>query len=212
MAADALAVLDEVGIESAHVYGISLGGMVAQELALAAPDRVRALILGATTAGGREAYPRTLWAALGAVSTGHHRLPVQLSSTAVRGALTQTWAAITHDAGSRLSGLHAPTLVLHGAGDRLLPVTNGRALAALIPGAELRIIEGAGHLYVYNAPARASATVLEWLGTLGDVPAGEAPGRASCARVGRALDSPLRMARWQLATTVQISRSITTMP
>lgn len=212
MAADALTVLDELGIESAHVYGLSLGGMVAQELALAAPHRVKALILGATTAGGLEAHPRTLWAHLGAVFKGHRRVPFEFTSATARGALTQAWAAVTHDTGSRLSRVQTPTLVIHGSGDRLLPVTNGQAVARLIPNAEFRLIDGAGHLYAFNIPTRASATVLDWLETLGDVPVSDPPNHAPFPRTRRALGIPTRLARWQLATAVQLSRSITGLP
>jgi 3-oxoadipate enol-lactonase len=209
MAADALAVLDELGIKSAHVYGVSLGGMVAQELALAAPDRVKALILGATTAGGFEAYPRTLGTALGALLEDR-RVPVEFSSTTWRGVLTQAWAATTHDTGGRLGRVDAPTLVVHGGDDRLLPVVNGRALARLIPQAEFRVIDGAGHFYAFNVPTRASTIVRGWLDTLGDVPVGNPPRCAAFGRISRTLSSPLRLVRWQLAAVVQFSRSITT--
>lgn len=212
MAADALTLLDELGIDSTHVYGISLGGMVAQELVLAAPDRVKALVLGATSAGGLEAYPRTVWAGLGAVSGGHHGMPIEFRSTSIRSVTTQLWACLTHDTSSRLGGVQAPTLIVHGARDRLLPLANGRALASLIPGAELRVIDGGGHLYAYNLPVQAGTIVLDWLATVGDVPAGDAPRRVPWGQLERSLGSPLRLARWQVSTAVQISRTITTLP
>lgn len=212
MAIDALSLLDELGIESTHVYGISLGGMVAQELVLLAPNRVKALVLGATSAGAFDAYPRTVWAGLGAVSTGHHRLPVDFRSTSIRAVTTQMWAGLTHDAGPRLGGVQAPTLVVHGERDRLLPLTNARVLASLIPGAELRVIDGAGHLYAYNLPEQAGTIVREWLATVSNQPAGEAATCAPLGRLRRVLGTPLRLARWQAATAFQISRSITTWP
>src|SRR4051812_26500107 len=73
LAGDAVRVLDELGLESAHVYGLSMGGMVAQEMAIRFPDRVRGLVLGCSTAGGPRAIRPTLreWKALiGAVAGG----------------------------------------------------------------------------------------------------------------------------------------------
>jgi pimeloyl-ACP methyl ester carboxylesterase len=161
MARDALAVLDDVIVDSAHVYGTSLGGMVAQELAIQAPHRVRTLILGATTAGGitsqsppAQALLRGLWEA-GKAVPGHSRV-------GVRGALHQGWAAATHDTTSRLHRIQAPTLVLHGRRDELVPLSNAHTLARLIPGAELRVLPGAGHLFVFDSEA-ATRIVEDWL-------------------------------------------------
>jgi 3-oxoadipate enol-lactonase len=191
MADDAIAVLDAAGEEHAHVYGISLGGMVAQELALRHPERLRALVLGATTPGSTLAVPseesalsyfprsaaltseEAAWASvpyLYAESTRRRhgqRIATDIArrSGAATGPLAQLHqltAAATHDAGRRLEQITAPTLVLHGAEDRLVPPANARILAETIPGAELRIYTRAGHLYPTDEP-RAEHDVARFL-------------------------------------------------
>jgi pimeloyl-ACP methyl ester carboxylesterase len=182
LVADALAVLDAAEEESAHVYGISLGGMIAQELALQAPARVRSLVLGATTAGGpdhvlpdaetvaflqrRGSMPpeEGVWA-----SIPYMYGPATLEHAAVRiaedveqrlrfipdrdGYLAQLAAAWQHDTTDRLDEISIRTLVLHGTADRIVPVANGRRLADLVPAARLHELDGAGHLYMTDAPA-----------------------------------------------------------
>jgi 3-oxoadipate enol-lactonase len=182
LAADAVAVLDAAGVEQAHVYGISMGGMIAQELALRHPGRVRSLVLGATSAGGRAATPpdgatiaflgrrpampdeEARWASvpyLYSARTRRHggsRISEDLERRRsfpfhVDGYGRQLAAAAAHDAGARLDEITAPTLVLHGAEDRMVPPDNGRALAAAIPGAELRVLDDAAHMYTTDVPS-----------------------------------------------------------
>ncbi len=192
MADDAIAVLDSAGEDSAHVYGISLGGMVAQEIALRHPDRVDALVLGATTAGGAGAAPgestamsffsraRTMdteeahWAAVpymyGEETRRRHAgrigedIARRLEPTApsLTTNIQQIAAAGAHRTEHRLDEITAPTLVVHGAEDVLVPVDNGRALAAGIPDAELRVWPGAGHFYPTDEP-RADRDIARFL-------------------------------------------------
>jgi pimeloyl-ACP methyl ester carboxylesterase len=181
LAADAVAVLDAAGERSAHVYGLSLGGMVAQELALRHPERVAALVLGATTAGGAghvagEAtalglFARTAcmppeeaaWAAvphLYGERTRRRRGQRIAEDVAARiehptgpvSRAQQLMAAASHDTRARLDEIAAPTLVVHGLQDAIVPVDNARVLHARIPGARLRTWPAAGHLYVTDEP------------------------------------------------------------
>ena len=177
LADDAVAVLDDAGEERAHVYGLSLGGMVAQELALRHPDRVRALVLGATTPGGPRAVPgdavalslfarsvampaeEAAWAAvthLYAERTRRRHGGVIAEDVAARlehgaGSYARTQqllAAAGHNALDRLAEIQAPTFVVHGAQDAIVPVANAQLLHAGIRGSALRIWPRAGHLYV----------------------------------------------------------------
>jgi pimeloyl-ACP methyl ester carboxylesterase len=181
MADDAVSVLDAAGVDRVHVYGISLGGMVAQQVALRHPERVRSLVLGATHPGGRHArgpesdvmafLRRRLWmkheeAAWSSVEFNYgercraehperiaedvrqrlaHPFPVQAYRA-------QLWAAALHDTYLRLNQIDAPTLVVHGAEDRMIPVENGRMIAARISGARLIELSDTGHLYPTEAP------------------------------------------------------------
>jgi 3-oxoadipate enol-lactonase len=189
MAQDAIAVLDAANERRAHIYGISLGGMVAQELALHYPDRVAALVLGATSSGGPIAVPKDTqaftffaragamgreeaeWAAVpysyGERTRRHHgdriaediarRLDHAPSATFsyvpdTFAYLHQIAAAASHITYNRLAQITAPTLVVHGAQDRIQPPDNARILAESIPGAELRLWPEAGHVYVTDEP------------------------------------------------------------
>jgi pimeloyl-ACP methyl ester carboxylesterase len=191
MADDAIAVLDAAGEERAHVYGISLGGTVAQELALRHPDRVRALVLGSTSPGGLHAVlpgplALTFFARAGAMGSEeaewaavpytyseatrrHHgdRIAENIARrvTSPPGALAylhQAAAAATHSTFNRLGNITAPTLVVHGEQDVVMPPDNARLLAGRIPGAELRLWPEAGHLYIIDEP-RADRDIANFL-------------------------------------------------
>lgn len=188
MTADCLAVLDESGAETAHVMGISMGGLMAQELALTSPERVRSLCLLATHPGIPHAVmnPEAL-ALLGrrgeltpeeaaeasvpfnyAPSTPRERIEedwaVRLPLAATNeGYLAQAAGTSQWDGYDRLDQIVAPTLVVHGELDALVPPANGGILADRIPGAELVTVPMANHLLGTDQPERVSELLVGWL-------------------------------------------------
>ena len=161
MARDALRLMRHLDVTSAHVYGVSLGGMVAQELAVRAPHRVRTLVLGSTTAGGVAVESPSPVALLREMSHAWKSGPGR-SRVGVRGAVHQGWAAATHDTSSRLHRIQAPTLIIHGSRDKIVPPSDARRLADHVPGAELRVVRGAGHLFLFESRT-ATDLVARWL-------------------------------------------------
>src|SRR5207302_4350669 len=181
MAGDAVVVLDAAGEQRAHVYGISLGSLVAQEVALRHPDRVEALVLGASSAGGFAAYMPTRsvqtffaragamtpeeadWAAVAityAEKTRRSHSKRIFTDIAHRASsplqplesLRQAAAVEAHDAYERLNQVAAPTLVVHGEQDVVVRPANALVLAEKIPGARLRLWPDAGHMYIIDEP------------------------------------------------------------
>ena len=193
LAADAIGLLDALQIESAHVAGISMGGMVAQELVLQAPARVRTLTLGCTFPGGPEATmtdmtvvgllaeavlsgdeERTMRvgyevmiAADYAEQEGAYELYCELAGqyrAPIPVLMAQLSAIMGHDTSERLPEIEVPTLVIHGTEDRLMDVANGELIARLIPGARLELLEGSGHMFFWEQPERSARLVREHLG------------------------------------------------
>ena len=189
---DTAGLMDALGIDSAHVYGQSMGGFVAQELALRHPQRVRTLVLGSTSCGGRQAVagsPENL-AIIGMMNVltpreaaekglpllyseefiaRHHDALIQrsLREAELRSPPDafgrQVQAAIRHNTFDRLADIRCPTLVITGSGDRIVPADNSRILVERIPGAELAVLPGAGHGYLVEKAAESNAIVLKFL-------------------------------------------------
>jgi 3-oxoadipate enol-lactonase len=188
LASDAAAVLDAAGVERAHLVGASMGGMIAQEFALQYPKRLRSLILGCTAAGG----PRAVQADPEAIQLLFRRDPdpAERAKAAVpfiydcgtpperinedlavlsewyprpEGYSAQLQAIIGWDADSRLSKIAAPTLVVHGENDRLVPAANGRLIAGRIPGAGLVMLPRASHIFMTDQPAASQQAFLDFL-------------------------------------------------
>lgn len=202
LAADAVGLMDRLDIDSAHVYGLSLGGMVAQEMALRFPERVRGLVLGCTTPGGPRAARPSLRglagmgrAMLGGLfEPGRPALAGAVFSPELRreqpervlellegfgahmptpwGASYHFMASVYHDTLSRLPEMQAPTLVMHGACDAMDPLANSVMMAEAIPDAELALVPGAGHAYPLEAPDVSLDMLLDWLDRKGPIEAG----------------------------------------
>ena len=190
MAEDALQVLDEARVERVHVLGTSLGGMIAQELALARPERVDRLVLACTTPGGERAYPLPE-GTLRLLAEAPSLPPEEALRRFVRNALApdaaeelveriyrhrvngnvqtpegwqaQAAAGTTFDAFDRLQRIAAPTLVLHGLEDAVVDPRNANILAALIPNVRVELFAAAGHLFFWEQPERFVEVVREFL-------------------------------------------------
>lgn len=190
IADDILAVLDQAGIEKAHMLGISFGGFVAQHIAVTRPERVAKLVLASTTAGGRTHVPPepSILAAFGRVAAAEnrHRLHLEIAFTpefkensadvvddfcTLREANSvephvhsdQLTAALGFDARQDLQKITAPTLVITGDQDSVVPAANSIHLAAAIAHARLEIIAGAGHMFFVESPEIFNRAVIDFL-------------------------------------------------
>ncbi len=196
MGDDAAALLRFLGIARSHVLGVSLGGMIAQEVALRHPDLVGGLVLGCTGPGGNlSVRPSPEAMAAFALAKGGDReaelrrmLPFLYTDACIRerpdeiegfvrrrlahptppeGYLAQLSAAVTHDASSRLEGIRARTLVITGDADRLVNWENSLRIAGRIPGAKLVVLPGAPHRLFAETADAFNVEVLRFLETVG---------------------------------------------
>ncbi len=193
LAEDAAGLVEVLGLDSAHVLGHSMGGYIAQTLALRRPELVRSLILVGTGPGEPthepvpaetlhawlanahlppEAYARAtmhLSFAPGWNEAHAEEFERLLAARVERPTPRESWRA-QFEACTRFVGdgvpveeIHAPTLVVHGDADRVVPIANGRALAGRIPGAELAVLAGCGHYPQFEAQERFVSLVDEFL-------------------------------------------------
>ena len=194
MAADAAAVLDAAQVERADVYGISMGGMIAQEFALQYPQRVGKLILGCTACGGPKAVRAE--AEVNAVLMNRGNMEMEAAIQAgvpfvydpntsrelveedlvirrrtfpdPRAYTAQLQGILAWTSYDRLANILAPTLVIHGATDRLVPPGNGKLIAETIPHAKFVLIDNASHLFTTDQAERALSEATSFLNGSGN--------------------------------------------
>ena len=192
LADDAVCVLDAASEGRAAVFGASMGGMVAQHVALDHPQCVDELVLACTGPGRSHAVPADRDATRALLGKGA-RTPAEayeiattvlytpqfraahpdfvarevrnrgLRPVRARAFSAQYEAVRNHDVWDRLPSIAAPTLVLHGREDRVMPYGNGELLAQRIPGARLVLFDGLGHLFFHEDPERSARAILEFL-------------------------------------------------
>ena len=192
MADDAAGLLRELGVRQAHVLGISMGGMIAQELVLNHPQAVHGLVLGCTTCGfahGVPTRPEVIARTGQAGGTQHDVIRQFLQSAAtpefVQRAGQEFWAWIIgtwlaaptpwetigrqfmaiqgFDTYDRLPRITAPTLIIHGDRDQIVPVENAGILRERIASSQVRIISGVGHMFFWEKPAESAGAIVEFL-------------------------------------------------
>jgi pimeloyl-ACP methyl ester carboxylesterase len=191
MADDAAALLSHLEIGLAHVYGVSMGGMIAQELALRHPERVRTLVLGCTSPclaavppsekaardnmesavlPPREAFERCTWTGYSDAYLAAHKNDLWLRAQ-VEAGLAPPLEALRHhytavggfDARERVGQIRAPTLIMTGDDDPLVPPENSRLLAEHIPGAELIVFPGGRHAFNVEFEEESNSAVLDFV-------------------------------------------------
>jgi 3-oxoadipate enol-lactonase len=192
MAADVAAVLDDAGIERTNLFGVSLGGYIAQEFALTWPERVDKLVLCSTAVGGASAHPMPqqtqevfaryplmareaglrMFVENSLGERGVRELPelveeiyqYRLGHAPAAGPwIAQATAGATYDNSSRVSAIDMPTLVLHGSADVVVDPRNADVLGELISNARVEIVPDRGHLMVWEDSVRVAELVTEFL-------------------------------------------------
>jgi pimeloyl-ACP methyl ester carboxylesterase len=191
MADDAAGLVESLGLGPVHVAGHSMGGLIAQELALSHPEQVRTLMLLSCRASGhaRERailetwgelprlvdvatnarlvlpwiYTNDFYATPGAIDQVIALIESNPFPPSPQSIYYQTQAIASCDTSSRLGGIHCPTLVLVGREDILLPVASSEQLVRGIAGAELVVLENTGHGLLIESPHAVAAAMLEFL-------------------------------------------------
>ncbi|NNF69836.1 MAG: alpha/beta fold hydrolase [Acidimicrobiia bacterium] len=188
MAEDCLSVLDAAEVERAHVVGTSLGGMIAQEVAIDHDERVRRLVLLSTTPGGPGAHPmpQVTVELLGAVAAMapevalrrlvenalsdtaptsvvdrimHHRTSIPQDPS---GWQAQAAAGMGYDGAGRAVQIEAPTLIIHGQDDNVVDARNAELLGELVQRSRVEVVPG-GHLFFWEHPETTAAIIASFL-------------------------------------------------
>jgi 3-oxoadipate enol-lactonase len=193
MAADTIGLLDALAIDAAHFFGVSMGGLITQVVALDYPGRVKKIALGCTSHGGMHAIQpeKEVMAAL--AESANPDIPMEesirkkvqfLFSQAFiknepkrieqfvrfsiksfptqKGAAGQMGALSVFNSKKRLGEIRCPVLVITGSADRMMPPENSRLLAEGIPGAELYMVEGAGHSFFLERPEEVNRALIDF--------------------------------------------------
>ncbi|GGU44782.1 alpha/beta fold hydrolase [Lentzea flava] len=180
-ASDCIAILDDAGIGSAHVYGTSMGGRIAQWIAASYADRVDRLVLGCTSPGGPHAIERSaeVRRSLAQIDPMKARraLEALMYTPAYKGPFNtlgdpnmppyarklHLFASAEHDAWDVLPSITAPTLVVHGTEDIFNPTAKAPLITERIPGARMHLVEGARHGYFEEFREIATPLVMDFL-------------------------------------------------
>jgi 3-oxoadipate enol-lactonase len=168
MADDAAGLLDALKIPKVHVFGVSMGGAIAQQFALKYPDKLDKLILGCTMAGGTCSQPGDISGVMSGnlspllftptfIQNHQQELAEFLTATTPfhskgKALERQLQAFATHDTCDTLADIKAPTLILTGDRDIAIPRSNSDLLAAKVPNAKLAVIADAAHGFSYSHP------------------------------------------------------------
>ena len=189
MARDARAVMDAAGVSAAHVVGASMGGMIALELAFLYPERVLSLVLGCTSYSGLFGRwphftrgPGALhWAKASRLQRENALIPLLYAEGTARerleedfqircqcrwsskGFLNQFMGILMWNSYRRLPRIKAPTVVIHGEEDHLVPARNGRVVASRIRGAEFHLVPNAGHILITDQPEMCREIIMKFL-------------------------------------------------
>lgn len=195
MADEAAGLLKELDVPNAHVFGISMGAAIAQELALNHRELVRGLVLGCSTCGGTHRVPaqpeaiallaltpeltredqiRRSWPAFltpGFIDREPDFLEEMLRTslehpTPLHATSRQLVAAMQHSSYERLPNIQSPTLIVHGDKDRVSPVQNGHILHDRIPNSTLQILPDVGHGFFWEKPKESGEAIVKFLSSV----------------------------------------------
>lgn len=182
LADDAAGLLEELGINQAHVFGVSMGGMVAQQFALRHADKLNKLVLGCTMAGGNCSVPAKLSSFAGgslldllftqsylADASNKRNVENFLANTSPYhskegGLYRQLNAIASHDTCNTLKSIKSPTLIITGDSDVVIPRANSDVLQREIPGAKLEVLTNGNHGFPYSHALGTASLLINFLG------------------------------------------------